>query len=106
MHNQVGERFHRTLKGEIRKILQDICFLPRKPREVELITQLEENQVESVFNQAINNLNNLRNSAKAAFGASPNIMEKPLLFLGKDQPVVGILGGTGEKRRLNNRIKI
>ena len=34
MHNQVHKRFHRTLKGEIRKILQDHLSLPRKPQEV------------------------------------------------------------------------
>ena len=98
MHNQVHERFHRNLKGEIRKILQDICSLPRKPRELKIMTQLEEKQVASIVNQAINNFNNLRSSAKAAFGASPNIMEDALVFLGKDEPVVDLLGASGTKK--------
>ena len=98
MHNQVHERFHRTLKGEIRKILQDHCNLPHKPRELKIMAQLEEDQVASIVNQAINNFNNLRSSAKTAFGASPNIMEDALVLFGKDQPNVDLLGATGTKK--------
>ena len=98
MHNQVHERFHRTLKGEIRNILQDIFFLLHKPRELTRMIQLEEDQVASIVNQAINNFNNLRGQSKAAFGASPNIMEDALPVFEKDQPVVEILGATGTKK--------
>ena len=98
-HNQVHERFHRTLKGEIRKIIQDCFTLPRKPREVERINQLEEDQVATIVNQAVNNFNNLRSKARPAFGASPNIMENALLLFSKNKPVTEILGTTGTKKK-------
>lgn len=98
MHNQVHERFHRTLKGEIRKILQQYFSLNHKPRDLKRILQLQEDQVAAIVNQAVNNFNNFRSTAKAAFGASPNIMEDALVLFEKDKPVTEILGGTGTKK--------
>ena len=98
MHNQVHERFHRTLKGEIRKIMQDHFSLPHKPRELTRMIQLEDDEVASIVNQAVNNFNNLRSQSKAAFGGSPNIMEDALALFEKSKPVTELLGGTGTKK--------
>ena len=98
MHNQVHERFHRTLKGEIRKIMQDHFSLPHKPRELTRMIQLEDDEVASIVNQAVNNFNNLRSQSKAAFGASPNIMEDALPLFEKSKPVTELLGATGTKK--------
>ena len=96
MHNQVHERFHRTLKGEIRKIHH--LSLPHKPRELYGFAQLEEDEVVTIVNQAINNFNNLRSTAKTTFGASPNIMEDGIVLFEKNQAPTQILGATGTKK--------
>ena len=80
MHNQVDERFQRTLKGFIRKRIQDHFSLPHNLREVKLMRKLEENEIYSIVNQAVNNFNNLRGKGRPPFGASPNIMEDGIVF--------------------------
>ena len=62
------------------------------------MSQLEEDQVATIVNKAVNSFNNLRSQSKPAFGGSPNIMEDALAVFERKQPVIKLIGTTNTKK--------